>query len=169
MIHLQKYHSPLGMLLLASDQEGLVGCWFEDQQYYAAGIKDQPSQEVSDPILQAAVEWLDQYFAGKHPDTDTVSLTAHVTEFRQRVLQALQAVGEGQTISYRELAAQVVGQANANRYARAVAGAVGHNPLSLFIPCHRVVGSDGALTGYAGGLWRKEALLKFEQQSQPRD
>lgn len=166
MIHLQKYHSPLGMLLLASDQISLVGCWFEGQKYYAAGIQDQPSREVSDPILQAAVEWLDQYFAGKRPVGNTVKLTAHVTEFRGRVLQALSAVEFGQTISYRDLAAQVVGQEKANEYARAVAGAVGHNPLSLFIPCHRVVGSNGELTGYAGGLWRKEALLEFEQQPQ---
>lgn len=162
MTNTSVYHSPLGDLLLASDGTNLTGCWFEGQKYYAAGVGE--ASRVSDPVLLQASTWLDQYFAGKQPATALLSFAPQVTNFRRKVLEVLQAVEFGQVISYKKLAEQVVGPEDSGKYARAVAAAVGHNPLSIFIGCHRVVGSDGSLTGYAGGLERKRALLEFEQQ-----
>lgn len=163
-INTQIYHSPLGKLLLASNGQSLIGCWFEDQKYYAAGLCQTQMRDQQDHVLKQAALWLDQYFAGQNPGPGFVHLDPQVTEFRRSVLTALQQVLYGKVISYQDLAAQVKTPAVSSKYARSVAGAVAHNPLSIFIPCHRVIGSDGSLTGYAGGIERKKALLKLEQR-----
>lgn len=156
----QIYSSPLGPVTLLSDDDVLLGVWFADQQYFGAGY-DLASVPVRDTaLLRAAVAWLRAYFAGRHPDPRTVPLRPAVTAFRQQVLAILETVPYGATITYREIAAQLPGASTSA--ARAVGGAVGHNPISIIIPCHRVVGSDGALTGYAGGIDRKIALLTLE-------
>ena len=164
MTNVQIYASPLGELLLASDGQGLSGCWFEGQKYYAAGFNKDDLVSREDQILFQAKNWLDQYFNGEDPSNKGLKFHPHVTEFRQSVLDVLQSVPYGKVITYQQLAAKVKSQQDSGKYARAIAGAVGHNPLSIFIPCHRVLGSDGSLTGYAGGLKRKRTLLEFEQE-----
>ncbi|ERL65953.1 methylated-DNA--[protein]-cysteine S-methyltransferase [Schleiferilactobacillus shenzhenensis] len=156
----QVYPSPLGPLTLLSDADAILGLWFADQQHFGAGydLSSVPVRE-STP-LRAATAWLGQYFAGERPDPRQVPLHPVVTAFRQRVLAVLETVPYGATITYQEIADRLPGASAAA--ARAVGGAVGHNPISIIIPCHRVVGRDGSLTGYAGGINRKIALLTLE-------
>jgi methylated-DNA-[protein]-cysteine S-methyltransferase len=147
--------TPLGALLLARTVRGLAGAWFEGQKYHAGALAapDRPD----DPLLRAAADQLGDYFAGRSSRFD-VPLDLHGTDFQRGVWQALLAIVPGQTSSYLEVARRV-GSPHA---VRAVGAAVGKNPLSVIVPCHRVVGSNGSLTGYAGGLHRKRALLALE-------
>ncbi|WP_225047353.1 methylated-DNA--[protein]-cysteine S-methyltransferase [Lacticaseibacillus kribbianus] len=147
--------TPLGTMTLAADEVGLCGAWFAGQAYFGAGVDLDQATVAATPILRRAAAWLDAYFAGARPAVD-VPLHAAGTPYRQAVWTALTAIPYGETATYRDLAQAVGGGA------RAIGGAVGHNPLSLFVPCHRVVATDGALTGYAGGLERKAALLTLE-------
>ena len=147
--------TPLGALLLARTEHGLAGAWFEGQKYHAGELE--APERPADPLLRAAAEQLGDYFAGRSSRFD-VPLDLHGTGFQLGVWQALRAIGPGQTRSYLEIA-RTVGSPKA---VRAVGAAVGKNPLSVIVPCHRVVGSNGALTGYAGGLHRKRALLALE-------
>jgi len=153
-----KYASPLGPITLLSDATSLRGLWFADQKYFGAQYDLAAASHAPTAILTATSAWLTAYFAGQRPTTRDLPLAPDVTAFRQRVLAVIAQVPFGQTITYQQIAAKL-GQPSA---VRAVGGAVGHNPLSLVIPCHRVVGSDGSLTGYAGGLDRKIALLTLE-------
>ena len=149
------YGSPLGEILLAADEEGLTGLWFTGQKYFARGLD--PAAGPGDlPALDAARRWLDVYFAGRRPERP-VPLHLTGTAFQRAVWEQLLAIPYGETVTYGTLARRM-GAASA----RAVGGAVGHNPISILVPCHRVVGADGSLTGYAGGLRRKEALLALE-------
>lgn len=151
------YESPLGRMLLAADDAGLTGAWFYGQRYFARGLADGEKGMGEDPALTVACRWLDAYFAGKRPDAADVPLAPRGTAFQRRVWDALLAIPYGETRTYGELAA-VLGSSP-----RAVGAAVGRNPISVIIPCHRVLGADGSLTGYAGGLARKQALLELEQ------
>lgn len=155
MIYTCKYESPLGMLTLASDAENLCGVWFDGQAYFGHSAP-KPWQEKEVPVLTQTKCWLDAYFAGKTPPP-LPPLRPEGTAFRKAVWEMLLTVPLGQTVTYGQLARQL-GVA----CAQAVGGAVGHNPISILIPCHRVVGSDGSLTGYAGGIARKQALLELE-------
>lgn len=160
-MYISRYCSPLGGVLLAADELGLTGLWFEGQKYFAAGLPD-GSAERETPAIRAAVRWLDAYFAGMEPDI-YVPLHFTGTPFRRAVWELLLEIPYGETVSYGELAARCALRAGAGGgSARAVGGAVGRNPISIIIPCHRVVGASGALTGYAGGLRRKAALLEIE-------
>ena len=152
-----EYASPLGELLLAADGGALVGLWFRGQKYEGAGLTGHEPETDETALLSSVRRWLDAYFSGERPETDFPVAPAG-SAFRRRVWRELMAVPYGETLPYGELARRV-GCASS----RAVGGAVGHNPVALIIPCHRIVGSGGALTGYAGGLWRKEALLTMEQ------
>lgn len=147
--------TPLGALLLARTERGLAGAWFEGQKYHAGEL--QAPERPGDPLLRAAAEQLADYFAGRSSRFD-VPLDLHGTGFQLGVWHALRAIGPGQTRSYLEIARKV----GSPKAVRAVGAAVGKNPLSVIVPCHRVVGSNGALTGYAGGLHRKRALLALE-------
>lgn len=147
--------SPLGPILLARTDKGLAGLWFEGQTDHP-GRLDAP-ERPDDPLLQAAAAQLDDYFAG-HRSGFELPLDLHGTPFQRSVWQALLAIGAGHTCSYRDIARQVGSPAAV----RAVGGAIGKNPLSVIVPCHRVVGTGGALTGYAGGMHRKRALLTLE-------
>lgn len=167
MIRTQNYHSPLGSMLLASNGRALVGAWFDQQKHYAAGLDKKTLVNETDEVLKIAAAWLDRYFAGQVLSAPQVPLELQATEFRQAVLEKLSQVSFGQVITYQELALRVKGPATGKKYARAVANAVGHNPFSLFIPCHRIIGSNGSLTGYAGGLERKRKLLEFESHAGP--
>ncbi len=151
------YESPLGKMLLAADDAGLVGAWFYGQRYFASGLGDaEKNAEAETPVLTAALRWLDAYFAGDRPDVADVPLAPRGTAFQRRVWDVLLATPYGETRTYGELATAL------GSSARAVGSAVGKNPLSVIVPCHRVVGADGSLTGYAGGVDRKRALLALE-------
>jgi methylated-DNA-[protein]-cysteine S-methyltransferase len=151
------YHSPLGQILLVERGASLRALSFVGQKYEFRPGPDWT--EVPDsPLLARAVRQLREYFDGKRSEFD-LPLALQGTEFQCRVWRGMAAIPAGATISYRELAAAV----GAARSVRAVAAAVGRNPISIVLPCHRVIGSDGSLTGYAGGLDRKRALLKLEQ------
>ncbi len=154
------YDSPLGELILAGEAQTLMGAWFRGQKYFPAEVLAQPVGQT--PALQAAIHWLDAYFAGKDPGTPP-PLAPVGSPFRQAVWALLEKIPYGQVTTYGQLARQLATQLGRPAMsAQAVGGAVGHNPLALFIPCHRVVGADGSLTGYAGGLERKEFLLRLE-------
>lgn len=158
------YKSPLSTITLLSDNQHLLGLWFEGQTYYGAkyDLSQVPAGQP-EPILKAR-HWLAEYFAGNHPDPKQVPLQPATTSFRQKVYSTLQKVAYGQTMTYKELSdAMQTGATNKKNLARAVGNAVGHNPILLLIPCHRVLGSDGSLTGYAAGLDRKKALLSMEK------
>ena len=155
MLFLTHYASPLGPILLAADETGLTGLWFEGQKYFPSFL-GVDYQEKETPILTETVRWLDVYFSGKDPGF-LPPLHPQGSPFRQTVWDILLTIPRGQTITYGEIARRL-----GVRSAQAVGGAVGHNPISILIPCHRVVGSDGSLTGYAGGLDRKTRLLQLE-------
>ena len=167
MIYTQHYDSPLGGILLAADDVGLTGLWFDGQKYFARGLSNERiEQETS--VLAEAKRWLDIYFAGKEPDF-TPPLHPIGSAFRQSVWEILLQIPYGQTTTYGEIARQLSKKQGLERMsAQAVGGAVGHNEISIIIPCHRVVGADGSLTGYAGGIGKKEALLELERADMRR-
>ena len=148
-------NSPLGPVLLARTAKGLAGAWFEGQKHHP-GVLAAPVRP-DDPLLEIAAAQLQRYFTGKATSFD-LPLDLLGTAFQQAVWQALLAIPPGSTRSYGDIARSVA----AASAVRAVGGAVGRNPVSVIVPCHRVVGSDGSLTGYAGGTDRKLALLKLE-------
>lgn len=154
------YDSPLGGITIAARGDALTGLWFDGQKHFAATLP--PEHEAGPlPVLYTAARWLDQYFAGKKPDF-LPPLAPVGTPFRRVVWDILLRIPYGQTMTYGAIAALYSKQSGKPMSAQAVGGAVGHNPIALFIPCHRVIGSDGSLTGYAGGLDRKLALLRLE-------
>lgn len=156
-----KYGSPIGDILLAADEIGLTGLWFVGQKYFANTLSEEAvSQEI--PVLKEAKEWLDVYFSGKEPEF-TPTLHPIGSEFRQEVWKILLQIPYGKTMTYGEIAKRMAQKQNVSRMsAQAVGGAVGHNEISIIIPCHRVVGTGGSLTGYAGGIDKKIALLELE-------
>lgn len=156
------YGSPLGDILLAADEVGLIGLWFEGQKYFASTLPAAHTMQETPPLTQAR-HWLDVYFSGQQPDF-TPPLHLVGSPFRQAVWTLLLQIPYGQTTTYSALARQLAAQTGAARVsAQAVGGAVGHNAVSLIIPCHRVVGTNGSLTGYAGALDRKIKLLELEK------
>lgn len=160
-MNIYHYTSPLGGITLASDGEALTGLWFDGQKYFGAGL-DKGAEESELPVFTEAVRWLDTYFSGKAPDF-TPPLSLNTTPFRRAVCDIMLTIPYGQTMTYGEIADIIAKQKGIGHMsAQAVGGAVGHNPISIIIPCHRVVGADGSLTGYAGGLDKKTALLKLE-------
>ena len=162
MTYIYNYASPLGIITLASDGESLTGLWFDRQKYLPHKLISE-SIESELPIFKQTVKWLDIYFSGRIPDF-TPSISLNTTPFRKAVYDILLTIPYGQTMTYGEIANIIAKQNGVERMsAQAVGGAVGHNPVSIIIPCHRVVGADGSLTGYAGGLDRKIELLKLEK------
>lgn len=156
------YASPVGKLTLAAADDGLKGLWIEGQKYFA-GTLDGPLQEGEHPHLKAACAWLDAYFAGDRPGLEVLTLAPIGSEFRQIVWQLLCQIPQGEVRTYGQLAKEAAKRlGRARMSAQATGGAVGHNPISIIIPCHRVVGANGSLTGYAGGLDKKRALLEHE-------
>lgn len=161
MQYIQYYDSPLGRILLAADDEGLTGLWFEGQKYYAHSL-GRDHQEKSTPVLEAAEKWLDTYFSGKNPGTFR-PLHMLGTDFRKSVWKILLTIPYGETMTYGEIAKRMAGKGDLRHIsAQAVGGAVGHNEISIIIPCHRVIGRNGSLTGYAGGVGKKASLLRLE-------
>jgi methylated-DNA-[protein]-cysteine S-methyltransferase len=158
------YQSPLGAMTAAARDDALVGLWFDRQKYFPANI---PEGETTPdyPVLIELRAWLDAYFKGDKPEI-FFSLNPEGSEFRQAAWRILREIPYGQTTTYGAIARQIAEKTAKTRVsAQAVGGAVGHNPISILIPCHRVVGADGSLTGYAGGLDKKQALLERERQA----
>ena len=163
MSYISLYDSPLGLLTLAGDGEALSGLWFSGQKYFGSTLGKAPVQNKALPVFDRTKLWLDIYFSGKAPDF-TPPLSLNTTPFRKAVWEILLTIPFGQTMTYGEIAEKMAEQMGLRHMsAQAVGGAVGHNPVSLIIPCHRVIGSDGSLTGYAGGIDRKRRLLEMEK------
>ncbi len=154
--------SPLGGITMASDGTHLVGLWFDGQAFFACGLAKE-HEEKDLPIFQETERWLAVYFSGERPDF-TPPLLLRGTSFQREVWDILLTIPYGETMTYGEIAAQMAARKGiAKMSAQAVGGAVGHNPVTLVVPCHRVVGAKGNLTGYAGGLERKVRLLELEK------
>lgn len=169
MHYTSTYESPLGNLLLAADEAGLTGLWFEGQKYYANNFKSEISvdSECILPYFSQAKKWLDIYFKGEDPGT-IPAVHFIGTDFQKEVWNILCGIPYGQTVTYGDIAGKLAQKRGIERMsAQAVGGAVGRNPVSIIVPCHRVVGSSGKLTGYAGGLDRKAALLSLERVELP--
>ncbi len=162
MQYISHYNSPLGRILLAADGEYLTGLWFEGQKYFARGL-DREHGERHIPLFETAAQWLDLYFSGREPDF-SVPIRLAGTPFQNEVWGLLRTIPYGRTVTYGELSRRIAAKRGlAHMSAQAVGGAVGRNPISIIVPCHRVVGSDGNLTGYAGGLDKKVKLLTLER------
>jgi len=163
MYYQTNYLSPLGRLTLACDGKSILGLWLEGQKYHGNGIAEEMIERDDLPVFDAAKKWLDSYFDGAQPAISELPLAPIGGEFRQSVWQILCEIPYGEVISYGEIAKSIAVKMNkASMSSQAVGGAVGHNPISIIIPCHRVVGSNGSLTGYAGGLAAKIKLLELE-------
>lgn len=157
-----RYASPLGEIYLAAGGGKLLGAWIEGQKYFAASIKENVT-ECDAPVLQRAKNWLDSYFAGEKPKIGSLPLAPEGSEFRRIVWNLLCEIPYGQVVTYGEVARRAAAVMGKTRMAaQAVGGAVGHNPISIIIPCHRVVGANGSLTGYGGGIGKKIWLLEHE-------
>ena len=152
-----KYESPAGIYTAVSDGKNLVGLWLEGQKYFCAGI-DNTLENNKLEIFYKTKKWLDRYFDGKKPEISEIPLAPKGNEFRQRVWKILCTIPYGRVTTY----GRIAGSISDKMSAQAVGGAVGHNPISIIIPCHRVTGADGKLTGYAGGLEIKRKLLELE-------
>lgn len=162
MTFLTHYDSPLGGVLLAADESGLTGLWFEGQKYFADNLPEERVERETE-TLALAKRWLDIYFAGKEPDF-MPPLRPVGSPFRRAVWELLLEIPYGQTATYGELSRRLAAKMGiAHMSAQAVGGAVGHNGISIIIPCHRVVGTGGSLTGYAGGVDKKVKLLQLER------
>ena len=161
MTFLTHYDSPLGGVLLAADESGLTGLWFEGQKYFADNLPAERAERETE-TLALAKRWLDIYFAGKEPDF-MPPLHPVGSPFRRAVWELLLEIPYGQTTTYGELSRRLAAKMGiAHMSAQAVGGAVGHNGISIIIPCHRV-GTGGSLTGYAGGVDKKVKLLELER------
>ncbi len=161
MQYISYYNSPLGKIVLAADEVGLTGLWFEGQKYFALYL-DKDHEEKELPVLADAKRWLDIYFSGHEPD---FKLPLHFigTPFQNEIWEILYSIPYGKTMTYGEIAKILADRRGIKQMsAQAVGGAVGRNEISIIVPCHRVVGANGNLTGYAGGLDKKIALLKLE-------
>lgn len=161
MHYIYRYDSPVGSMTMASSGAALTGLWYNGQKYFARTLSE-PYEEKLLPVFEDTIKWLDIYFGGAVPDF-TPELSVHSTPFRKAVYDILLTIPYGHTITYGEIAANLSHQMGKKKMSgQAVGGAVGHNPISIIIPCHRVVGADGSLTGYAGGIDRKKFLLELE-------
>lgn len=162
MTYTYHYHSPLGGITLSSNGAELTGLWFDGQKYFGDTLEGQ-CEEKALPIFEQTARWLDIYFSGKAPDF-TPPLFMKTTPFRKAVWEIMLSIPFGKLMTYGEIANKIAKQKGlAKMSAQAVGGAVGHNAISLIIPCHRVVGTNGSLTGYAGGISRKVQLLTLEK------
>ena len=162
MLYYKKLASPLGEITLRSDGEALTGLWFADDKHY--GAKDIAGAALADlDVFMQAEAWLAEYFAGREPKV-SVPLKLQGSEFQMQVWRLLQDIPYGRLVTYGDIAKKIAAQKGLARMsAQAVGGAVGHNPMCIIVPCHRVVGANGSLTGYGGGMWRKVRLLELEK------
>ncbi|HWR39563.1 MAG TPA: methylated-DNA--[protein]-cysteine S-methyltransferase [Patescibacteria group bacterium] len=163
MVYASEYESPLGRITLAGEGDYLVGLWFEGQKYFGGTVAGGIAAKGDGTLVNAAKRWLDRYFAGLRPAVTDLPLAPAGSGFRQAVWKTLCEIPYGEYMTYGEIAVRMAADMGKDRMsAQAVGGAVGHNPLSIIIPCHRVVGAQGSLTGYAGGIGKKLCLLEHE-------
>ena len=164
MIYYTVYNSPLGNLTIASDAANIIGLWIQGQKYFKENIKEEMVLNSDIDILKQAVNWLDRYFNGEKPSISELNISPSGTEFRKTVWKVLCKIPYGQVVSYKYIASEVSKILNKeNMSVQAVGSAIGHNPISIIIPCHRVIGTNGELKGYAAGLKIKSMLLKHEK------
>lgn len=160
-MHLNEYDSPLGKIHFAYDDVGLCGLWFEGQKYFESTLKEYDSKQIE--MYALVKNWLDDYFQGNDPK---INIPLHLigTSFQLEVWNILKTIPYGKTMTYGEIAKIIAKKRGVKKMsAQAVGSAVGHNPISIIVPCHRVIGSDGSLIGYAGGIERKQELLRLEK------
>lgn len=163
MDFISHYDSPLGGMTMASDGSHLVGLWFDGQKHFAETLDKDYEKRDDLPIFEETRHWLDIYFSGEIPNF-TPTLLMRTNDFRRHVWEILLTIPYGHTMTYGDIARAIAREKGLKSMsAQAVGGAVGHNPISLIIPCHRVIGTDGSLTGYAGGIERKQWLIQKEQ------
>lgn len=163
-VFLARYDSPLGEIRMTGVEQGLTGLWFADRNSPVLS-PETPIRTGELPVFRQAKRWLNQYFSGQEP-TETVALHLRGTPFQREVWRLLSAIPYGVTVTYGALAVEIAeSRGQKGMSSQAVGGAVGRNPVSILVPCHRVVGADGGLTGYAGGLWRKQWLLNWENKA----
>lgn len=161
MYYISKYRSPVGDIMLACNERELVGLWLDGQKYFADTLPTD-CEERETAVSEQTKKWLDVYFSGKAPDFTPPLCFAGISPFRRRVWEIMLEIPFGHTSTYGKIAKQIAVETGKKVSAQAVGGAVGHNAVSIIIPCHRVVGTGGSLTGYAGGIDKKIALLKIE-------
>lgn len=162
MTYTNHYHSPLGGITVSSNGSEITGLWFDGQKYFGDTLPED-YEERNLPVFGETKRWLDIYFGGKAPDF-TPPLKMETTSFRKAVWEIMLTIPFGQTMTYGEIADSIARQRGIEKMSpQAVGGAVGHNSISLIIPCHRVVGTNGSLTGYAGGIEKKVWLLTMEK------
>lgn len=163
MVYTTHWASPIGDLLLAEKDGSLVGLWMARQKYFLGSLREEMEERDDSAIFNQTRQWLGRYFAGGKPSARELRLAPEGSEFRQEVWRILCEIPYGEVMTYGEIAQKMAAnRGGAKMSAQAVGGAVGHNPISIIIPCHRVVGTNGSLTGYAGGLDRKIRLLTLE-------
>jgi methylated-DNA-[protein]-cysteine S-methyltransferase len=163
MYYSTTYPSPVGIITLACNGGSLAGLWMEGQKYHSGTIPEEMAEDNNMPVFAAAKKWLDQYFAGRKPAISELPLAPAGGKFRPGVWSIFCTIPYGKVITYGDIAKKMaVKMKKENMSSQAVGGAVGHNPISIIIPCHRVVGSNGSLTGYAGGIGKKIKLLELE-------
>lgn len=156
-----EYISPVGILTLKTDGSSITGLWIKNQKYYPDNVRLNDTDNNPDIIIKSK-KWLDRYFNNEAPSPYELALSPEGNEFRMTVWNILKEIPYGQCITYGDIAKQISVKTGKRMSAQAVGGAVGHNPIGIIIPCHRVIGADGSLTGYAGGLEVKRKLLTIE-------
>ncbi len=163
MFYTTTHPSPIGQLTLACDGENLVGLWLKGQKYFGKSVPEERIEKADIPVFDAAKNWLTQYFAGRQPAISELPLRPIGSAFRQAVWSILCEIPYGKVVTYGDIAREMAKKmGRSSMSSQAVGGAVGHNPISIIIPCHRVVGANGSLTGYAGGIHNKIKLLELE-------
>lgn len=164
MFYQTKYSSPIGELILVSNETSLVGLWIAGQKYFLGSLQKEKIQNGMTKILEETKKWLDRYFQFENPAISDLLLEPGGRPFQKKVWEILCQIPYGQTITYGEIARMIAKETGQKTMsAQAIGGAVGHNPISIIIPCHRVIGVNGNLTGYAGGIDKKIELLKREK------
>lgn len=164
MLYKTEYSSPVGNLYICSDGKNITGLWIEGQKYFCSTVKEDMVENSNLQVFNNVKNWLDRYFAGEQPDIFELPIAPSGSDFRKQVWKILCEIPYGQTVTYGEIAKRIAEQnGKKTMSAQAVGGAVGHNPVSIVIPCHRVIGANGSLTGYAGGIDIKIKLLELEK------
>lgn len=162
MEYIYRYKSPIGNILLFGEGDNLTGLWIENQKYYKSTLDDEFEERLL-PVFEKTSAWLDSYFDGRNPEIN-FTLKPKGSDFRQKIWQKLLQIPYGETTTYGTIAKELERETGKRVSAQAVGGAIGHNPILIITPCHRVIGSDGSLTGYAGGIDKKQWLLNLEKE-----
>jgi methylated-DNA-[protein]-cysteine S-methyltransferase len=163
MVYSTHYLSPVGEYMIVSDGENIIGAWMVGQKYFARNAKEEIVKKAELPVFTVVKNWLDRYFIGEKPTIFELPLLPKGSKFQQDIWDMLCEIPYGEITTYKAIARNIASLYGKDRMsAQAVGGAVGHNPISIIIPCHRVIGSDGSLTGYAGGIDAKLKLLEHE-------